>query len=216
MPAGAVDTLLIAPILERMHLIDGWLDEDEADLLIAGASRAVSDLPATCTVVEIGSYCGRSTSVLGGVVKAMRSSARVYAIDPHEGLLTARDGASMRVGPTLNAFRRTIAECGLQDTVVPVVQRAQDVRWAQPIAFLFIDGLHDPASVCRDFKHFEPWLTSGAYVAFHDYRQEVPSVKAVVDELVASRALAWMSRAGTLALLRNVPSREGASLGKGE
>jgi myo-inositol-1(or 4)-monophosphatase len=199
---AAGDILLNTPILARMRSIEGWLDEDEADLLIAGAARALSDLPAPCTVVEIGSYLGRSTAVLGSVVRTVRPDARVHAIDPHEGVLTGPHGPLMRVEPTLDLFRRTIADAGLEDIVEAIVQRSQDVRWAQPIAFLFIDGVHDSANIRGDFRHYEPWLVGGAYVAFHDYGRQLPSVKAFVDELVASDVLAWVALAGSLALLR--------------
>jgi Methyltransferase domain len=198
----AEDILLHVPILERMRPVEGWLDEREADLLIAGASRALLDLPAASSIVEVGSYVGRSTCVLGSVAEAVRPEARVYAVDPHEGILTGPDGALMRVEPTVDRFRRTVDEAGLGGVVVAIEERSCDVRWAQPIAFLYIDGLHDSASIRGDFEHFGPWLAPGAYVAFHDYGGQLVSVTAYVDELVESRVLAWVARAGGLVLLR--------------
>src|SRR5215510_4043408 len=56
--------LLTLPILTHMKNIEGWLEEDEADLLIAAVARALTTLPQEATVVEIGSYCGRSTVLL--------------------------------------------------------------------------------------------------------------------------------------------------------
>jgi hypothetical protein len=185
-----------------MRAIDGWLDDDEADLLVAGVARALSNATCVTAVVEIGSYAGRSTAVLGSVVKAVRPDARVYAIDPHEGTLTGHDGGVMRVPGTLEAFRRTIAKAGLEEVVVPIVQRSCEVRWERPIAFLFVDGMHDYANIRADFNYFEPWLPLGAYVAFHDYGRQLPSVKAFVDELVVSGVLVWVAVAGSLALLR--------------
>jgi hypothetical protein len=51
----------VLPILSRMRLIEGWLDDEEADLLILTASLALLTLPGHAAVVELGSYCGRST-----------------------------------------------------------------------------------------------------------------------------------------------------------
>src|SRR2546423_1862424 len=135
-----------------MRSIEGWLDDDEADLLIAGAVRALSDLPAPCTVVEIGSYMGRSTTVLGSVARAARPDARVYALDPHSGVPTGGRGWLMRVGPDADGVRPTISGGGVEGVVVAIVQGSQEVRWTQPIAFLFIDGLHDLTSIRGDFQ----------------------------------------------------------------
>lgn len=197
------DILFKVPIFERMRSIEGWLDDDEADLLISGAARVLRDLPAPCFIVEIGSYKGRSTTVLGSVAKAVQPGARMYAIDPHQGVLTGDEGCLMRLEPTLDAFRRTIADADLEGVVVPLVQRSQDVHWTQPIAFLFIDGLHDLTSIRGDFTHYEPWLVPGAYVAFHDYGRHLPSVTKFVDALVAKGVLGWVGLAGGLALLRH-------------
>jgi predicted O-methyltransferase YrrM len=197
--AGGV---LIEPIIEQMHSIEGWLDEQEARLLITGATRALSELPSG-TVVEVGSYVGRSTSVLGSVVQAMRPTRRLYAIDPHEGVLTTSEGALLHVEPTWEAFRRTLVQARIEDVVEAIVARSYDVFWDRPIAFLFIDGMHDANSVREDFWHFQPWLVTGAYAAFHDYDGSASSVKAFVDELVESRRLTWIGRAGTLVLLRH-------------
>ena len=209
---SAPDVLLTVPILELMRGIEGWLEDEEADVLIAGVSRAISELPACFSVVEIGSYLGRSTCVLGSVVKALRPEARVHAIDPHEGVLTGPGGTLMRVERTLDAFRRTLAAADLDDTVVVIVERSWDVQWDKPISFLFIDGLHDLASVRRDFAHYQPWIASGGYVAFHDYGEEsLPCVKVCVDELVCEGTLGWVALAGTLALLRHEGLASGPS-----
>ena len=56
--------LLTWPILARMRLVEGWLEEDEADLLIAATARALAEIPQSQAVVEVGSYCGRATVVL--------------------------------------------------------------------------------------------------------------------------------------------------------
>ena len=82
--------LLTVPILERMRQVEGWLEDDEADLLIAVTARALAAPGERPAVVEVGSYCGRSTVVLGSVVRAVRPEARVYAIDPHQGQVVGR------------------------------------------------------------------------------------------------------------------------------
>ncbi len=184
-PATARPLFLTMPIIGRMRGIEGWLEDDEADLLIGATTRVVQEMPKPHVIVEVGSYCGRSTVVFGSVLKMLGSEGRVYAIDPHDGVVGALD-KGLRQGPsTLARFARNVADAGLDDTIVTVQQRSFEVKWDEPISLLFIDGLHDYANVARDFFHFELHVAPGGYVAFHDYADYYPGVKAFVNELLA-------------------------------
>jgi predicted O-methyltransferase YrrM len=196
--------LLTMPILERMRQIEGWLDDAEADLLIAGLARAVAAVPEAHAIVEVGSYCGRSTIALGAALSALprSESARIYAIDPHEGVVGAVDQGITRNAPTLEKFRRNIAAAGLTDLIEPIVKSSFEVDWQQPICFLLIDGLHDYANVARDFYQFERWIAAGGFVAFHDYANYYPGVKTLVDELLAVGGYERAHLAGSMMLLR--------------
>jgi Methyltransferase domain len=178
--------LLTRPILKQMKAIEGWLEEDEADLLIAAATHALNELPGPHAIVEVGSYCGRSTVVLGAVAKALAPDARVYAIDPHVGKVGAMDKGIIAGPPTSERFRRNIAGAGLTNTVTEIQEYSYEVRWERPVSFLLIDGLHDYANVARDFHHLGRWVVEGGYIAFHDYADYYPGVRAFVDELIAS------------------------------
>jgi hypothetical protein len=143
------------PILARMRVIEGWLADEEADLLVAALLRAVSTLNDARTIVEVGSYCGRSTVVLGSVLQSLRlEDARVYAIDPHDGKVGALDQGVEQVPPSLDKFLRNIAAAGLTKVVEPIRSHSFEVQWNKPICFLFIDGLHDYINVEVDFYHF--------------------------------------------------------------
>lgn len=181
---GSPPFLLSRPILARMRAVEGWLDDDEADLLLGTTVRALIDVPGASAVVEVGSYCGRATVILGAVVRAVRPSARVWAVDPHDGKIGAV-GRYVTTSGTLEKLKATIAAAGLREVVEIVCCAAPQVPWQQPIALLLIDGLHDYASVAKDFFHFEPWLAEGGYVAFHDYASYYPGVVAFVNERLA-------------------------------
>jgi hypothetical protein len=62
-------------LLEQVRPIEGRLEEDEAELLMRITERTVNELPMPQTIVEIGSYCGRSTIVLGGTVRSLEARA---------------------------------------------------------------------------------------------------------------------------------------------
>src|SRR5688500_6269360 len=91
--------LVRSPIMQAMKRVDGYLYDDEADLPIAAAADALARLQPAQSVVEIGSFCGKSTVSLGLVAKTLRPEAKVYAIDPHEGQLSVGD-QTVGVAPT--------------------------------------------------------------------------------------------------------------------
>src|SRR5207247_7344414 len=96
--------------------------------------------PGPHTLVEVGSYCGRSTVVLGCVAQTLARDAHVVAIDPHDGEVGAVDQGVKRMRPTFDRFQANIAAAGLSDVVVAIRRRSGDVPWAQSIPFLLIDG----------------------------------------------------------------------------
>ncbi len=166
----------MSQIIERAESIEGWFTAHEAALLAETAARA---LPGN--LVEIGSYKGRSTIVLASVVRELSPESRVYAIDPHEGEIEA---GKPSYGSTLVAFCRNLAE--FSEFVVPIVKPSYAVEWKLPIRLLFIDGLHDHASVLRDFWCFADYVDTGGYVAFHDFSRDYLGVVSVVGTAARS------------------------------
>lgn len=202
MSASLASGLVLAlPILAQMRPVEGWLEEGEADLLIAAATRALLTLPPPVALVEIGSYCGRSTVVLGGVAKALGAGAPVHAIDPHEGLFSGGDGT--RAVPTLDRLRANLSRAGLADLVNIVPQRSCEVAWNDPIGLLFIDGLHDYRNVSADFYHYSRFIVREGFAAFHDYADYWPDVKQFVNELTDSGRWHVVAQVGSLVVLKS-------------
>jgi hypothetical protein len=184
--SGSAELLLTLPILMSMSRVQGWLAVDEADLLIAAAARALIMLPQPHAIVEVGSYCGRSTVVLGSVVRAVCPKARVYAIDPHRGTIALPSQGLRTMPATLEKCRRNLTGAGLAEFVEIIQRYSFDVTWNQRIGLLLIDGLHDYANVARDFAHFESWIMPMGYVAFHDYSHYFPGVMTFVNDIVGA------------------------------
>jgi hypothetical protein len=193
---------LAQSVLQRMQGIDGWLSVDEAALLLQITAAAVTELPPTSAVVEVGSYFGRSTVVIGSVVKSLAPTVKVYAIDPHEGEITGDAEVVLRLAPSFGKFQETIRDAGLCEVVQPVQRRSYEVGWERPISLLMIDGLHDYDNVSRDFKHFGPWVLPGAYVAFHDYSHYFPGVIHFVNQVLRMSEYQQVEKADSLVILR--------------
>lgn len=187
-------------IIASMQGVAGWLADDEAELLIAATAHATRGGGAR-TFVEIGSYQGRSTVVLGAALRALSPQSRLYAIDPHEGTVGAADARLNRGSPTFDAFLANIAAAGVSELVEPVRSLSYETRWDRPIDLLFVDGLHDRLNVERDYRHFERFLAPRAAVLFHDYAHYYPGVVEFVDELVAEEGWQMIDRASSMVIL---------------
>lgn len=191
-------------LLDSLHGIEGWLDNQEADLLIGILLKACKAPAqgAARNIVEIGSYHGKATVLLGSVAREFCPEAVIAAIDPHDGLLGAVDRGLTRHPPSYEKLRQNIEKAGLTDIVRIIKDRSCNVHWESPIALLLIDGLHDYPNVSGDFWHFAPWVVSGGYICFHDYAEYYPGVTAFVDELIAGDGYCMAGLAGSLAVIR--------------
>lgn len=150
----------------------GFMPENEGLALYEAALTVASDDP----LLEVGSYCGKSTIYLGAAAKATQSI--VYSIDHHRGSEEHQEGqefyderlvdAEGRVD-TFPTFRKTIEQAGLSDWVIPIVARSEAVRnmWQTPLSLVFIDGGHSMEAARKDYM----WGSSirlGGLLAIHD------------------------------------------------
>ena len=65
------ENLPVDEILRRVRPIQGWLEEDEAALLIRATARAARRRDAD--MVEVGSYCGKATLAVALTLKALKA-----------------------------------------------------------------------------------------------------------------------------------------------
>lgn len=128
--------------------------------------------------VEIGTYCGKSTLLLGAA--AQQTGGVLYTVDHHHGSEEHQVGweyhdASLvdevtGLFDTLPAFRRALDAAGLEDHVVAIVGKSPVVAsgWRSPLSFLFIDGGHSEAAANQDFDGWAKWVVAGGALAIHD------------------------------------------------
>ncbi len=197
---------LAAPLLRIMAPIEGWLEPDEAEVLI-GVVAEVGEDGASPTIVEVGSHCGRATVVMAHLLRSLGSSGRIVAVDTHDGRVGASDRGILDVGPTHERFTANLRSAGVAELVESIRSRSWEVDWHDEIDLLVIDGLHDYLNVSRDFFSFEDHLRSGGLAAFHDYADYFPGVRAFVDELVGTRTYTPVARAGSMVVLRKETGR---------
>jgi predicted O-methyltransferase YrrM len=191
-------------LFKKVKDIMGWLDEAEADLLLSATLKACIELPQPHSIVEVGSFQGKSTVLFGSVVKAYFPEAKVYAIDPHEGVVGDADQVIEELAPTLESFTRNIEQQGLTSQVELIKDYSFNVIWDKPISLLFIDGMHDYMNVSRDFKHFAKWVSPGGYIAFHDYADYFPGVMSFVNEILSTGDYIEIDKAKSLIVVKKL------------
>lgn len=196
-----------------INLVKGFLSIAEGELLY----RCARDLASTAPAVEIGSYCGKSTVYLG---LGCRDAGRpLLAVDHHRGSeehqpgelfhdpqLTDSEGAF----DTLHAFRRTLRQAQLEDTVIPVLAGSRQFAsaWSGSLSLLFIDGGHSLASALADYRGWAGQLEGGGLLAIHDVYEKPEeggqAPRAVYRLALASGLFADYKEAGSLRVLRRL------------
>jgi predicted O-methyltransferase YrrM len=152
----------------------GFMPPDEGLALYATAGAHARLGP----VLEIGTYCGKSTIYLAAAARQARRV--VVTVDHHHGSEENQPGweyhdpslVDQRTGrlDTLPHLRSTMAEAGLDDHVIAVVGRSAEVArlWRTSLGMLFIDGGHTDAAAQADYEGWAPWVMPGGALAIHD------------------------------------------------
>ena len=164
----------ISRLFALAESVIGFMPADEGRALFDAATRFLSGGVA----VEIGTYCGRSTVLLGAA--AARIGSVLYTVDHHHGSEEHQPGWEFHdttmVDPvsgrfdTLPTFRRTLDAAGLDDTIVAVVGKSTVVArgWRTPLELLFVDGGHSEAVAQADFDGWAPRVAVGGALIIHD------------------------------------------------
>ncbi|MFQ5558331.1 MAG: class I SAM-dependent methyltransferase [Acidimicrobiales bacterium] len=161
-------------LLRLARAARGFMPDDEGRALNSSARAVTVDGP----FLEIGSWCGKSALYLG---EAAEASGRVlFSVDHHRGSEENQPGWEHHepdlVDPhsglidTLPTFRRTIADAGLERTVVAIVGDSSTVAavWGAELALLFIDGGHGVRPAHRDYESWTPHVALGGRLLIHD------------------------------------------------
>ncbi|MEU3049921.1 class I SAM-dependent methyltransferase [Streptomyces sp. NPDC006984] len=202
-------------VLAAFEAAKGFMPVDEGLALYAAAIEAGAlGLP----LLEVGTYCGRSTLLLADA--ARRTGTVAVTVDHHRGSEEQQPGWEYHdpetVDPeiglmdTLPAFRRTLHRAGLEEHVVAVVGRSPQVArvWGGRVSLVFVDGGHTDEHAAGDYEGWGPRVAEGGLLVIHDVFPDP------VDEFtgqapyriylraLASGAFSEVSATGSLRVLR--------------
>jgi hypothetical protein len=156
-------------LLEFVDRVKGFMPRDEG--------LCLDRFPAS-TWLEIGAWCGKSAVYLGAA--AEQSASVLYSLDHHHGSEENQEGWGhfdpALVDPvdgrlnTLPTWQRTIAEAGLESTVIGLVGPSIVVaaHFDQPLELLFIDGGHGAEVAWADYEAWTSKVVPGGLLMIHD------------------------------------------------
>jgi len=143
--------------------------------------------PARGTILEIGSYKGKSTVGLASIAQRY-DLGPVVSVDPHSAPAVTDFGHGSQQS-SWEDFQASLRDAGVERSVEPHRAYSRDLArgWNRPIRFLWIDGDHTYRGAKEDIDLFRPHLVPGAIVAMHDvlHTFEGP-VRVFAEELLAS------------------------------
>ncbi|MBQ0890107.1 class I SAM-dependent methyltransferase [Streptomyces sp. RM72] len=162
-------------VLAAFEAAKGFMPAHEGRALYAAAVEAGGlGLP----LLEVGTYCGRSTVLLADA--ARRAGVTALTVDHHRGSEEQQPGweyhdpetvdPELGVMDTLPAFRRTLHRAGLEEHVVALVGRSPQVAavWNSPLGLVFIDGGHTDEHANADYEGWAPHVADGGLLVIHD------------------------------------------------
>lgn len=205
--------------------VRGFLPADEGRALYDAALRYLRGGVG----VEIGTYCGKSTVLLGAA--AQQTASVLYTVDHHHGSEEHQPGweyhdASLvdevtGLFDTLPTLRHTLDAAGLDDHIVAIVGKSPVVAraWRSPLQFLFIDGGHTEAAAAQDFDGWAKWVIVGGALVIHDVfpdpRDGGQAPYQIYCRAINSGQFREFSATGSLRVLERTGGRPGEPMDQG-
>ena len=190
--------------------VEGWMTEAQLRRLWDAATAA----PDPATIVEIGSFHGRSAIVLA---LGAPEGARVWAIDPHAG--SDRGPGEIRGAFDTGerdkvTFHANLAAAGVADRVEHVRRFSDMAHEDVPgeIDLLHVDGAHRYGPARDDIGRWGARVRPGGRMLIHDSFSSIGVTGAQLRLLVFSGRWRYLGRAGSLADYRREDLRGVARL----
>jgi predicted O-methyltransferase YrrM len=190
----------VADILREVADVEGWMTPGQGATLVDAARRC----RAGGTIVEIGSFRGRSTIVLA---LAAPASATLIAIDPHAGNDRGPqelDGFVDEAADDHAVFTDNLAAAG-------VAERVRHLRMYSDAALhevdgvvdvLYIDGAHRYGPARADIRAWGARVSDDGTMLIHDSFSSIGVTAAILRELVAGTRFRYVGRSRSMTIYR--------------
>lgn len=168
--------------------IEGWFDFGEL------YDRFVDEASPGDSIVEVGTWLGRSTCYLATKAKLSNKDIRVVAVDTYEGSDNEPQHlqrVAMHGGSILKRFLQNMIAAGVMDriTVLPIASTvAANYIEDGSVFAAFIDANHRYEHVLADIRAWYPKVKPGGFLAGHDLAK--PDVARAVEDGLAGFGIA--------------------------
>lgn len=151
-----------------MDLKECQIGSREQQVVLETLARATAR--PNCRFLEVGSWCGDSTLVLGRV--AQQVGGHVFCVDWWKGSMGTELADIASAEDVFAAFWRRMKQAGLEDVIVPI--RAPSALAAQVLAagafdLAFLDADHSYDGIAQDIRLYAPLVRrDGGILCGHD------------------------------------------------
>lgn len=193
--AGAPD---LVSTMQLVADVEGWMSP--------GQGATLYDVAARCrpngTIVEIGSFRGRSTIVLA---TAADPSVEVIAIDPHAGNDRGPqeiDGFADEAADDHAVFNANLAAAGVTDRVTHLRTFSDDALAdvEGTVDVLYIDGAHRYAPALADIRAWGGRVADGGTMLIHDSFSSIGVTLAILRSLVFGSRFRYVGRSRSMTI----------------
>ncbi len=190
-------------VQEVVSGVEGWMTPGQARRLWTCA-RTVR--PGR-TIVEIGSFRGRSMIVLAS---AADEGVELVAIDPHAGNDRGPhefEGFEEQASEDHDVFNANLAAAGVADRVHHVRKFSHDALADVPgdIDLLYIDGAHRFRPALDDIRRWSAKVVPGGDLLIHDSFSSVGVTGAIAVSLLFSGGWRYLGRSESMTHYRREP-----------
>jgi len=181
-------------IQTAVESVEGFMIPGQEEYLF----QKVKSLSNDATIVEIGSYKGRSTVAMA--YACIGTNRKIYCIDTWDG-----NDVDFPDRNFFDIWQQNLERNRLYEYIYPLRGYSQEIlrRWdeltnTQGIDFIFIDGSHQYLDVLKDFELSFPLVQAEGWIAFHDVVATWPGSEQVWHD-VAKKCLSNHEYSTTLA-----------------
>jgi len=190
----------LATVSARVADVQGWMSPGQASTLYDAAANC----PDGGTIVEIGSFQGRSTIVLAS---AAAPDIEVVAIDPHAGNDRGPqeyDGFEDAAADDHATFIANLEQAGVRDRVrhVRMFSDAALGEVKGSIDVLYIDGAHRFAPAREDIRDWGARVGDGGTMLIHDSFSSIGVTLAILRELLLGSRFRYVGRSRSMTIYR--------------
>lgn len=167
-----------------LGLFEGWFNYEQLYYNVA------PKLQDNATIVEVGSYLGRSIIGIANYNKRIGKRCKIYAVDTWEGSLEQKHFDTIAElkehDHTLyDEFLMNLEVYGVKDVIAPIRKTSEEASKDfedGSLDLVIIDAAHDYENVTNDIKLWLPKVKRGGIVIGDDYSDSWQDVKRAVKD----------------------------------